>query len=527
MAQGAVAKDPLVGLKLGDYVVEAPVGFGGMGIVYRAVHPLIGRKVAVKVLRPEWASDPEQTQRFLAEAQALSAIKHRGIIDIISFGHVPDGRQYMVMEFLDGESLEALMEREAPMSPAAALPLVDEVLDALSAAHRVGVVHRDLKPSNVFLLRQSNNTRVVKLVDFGLARRASLADLNRVGAKASLMAGTPEYLAPEQARGQAATPRTDLYGLGVVVFEMLAGRLPFLAGSVTEYLAAHTSQQPPRLSTLTRSVPEELDELVARLLEKAPQARPASADAVRQSVQRILKQLREQETHVAVTPSSVGPTEQTLAGVPARDHDTDRVPGAGTEPVERTVEATKSTQRAEPRGRSRVVWLGAAAVAVAALAGVGALAKLRGSHDPQAPRAESPAPVEPAPPAASGVAGTTVPAADEPVATDVPPASDDDELSPLKNVNGKPQPVKPPVTRAGPKPPAVCSSRDWASLLKVDLDHVTQAVVKVNPDPTAREPMKLVNKALRDLEDKRALDPEACATYARRIAAWKRDLHLK
>src|SRR5205823_3450340 len=129
---------------------------------------------------------------------------------------LPDGRQYMVMEFLDGETLEAVMQREGALTPARALAIVEELLDALSAAHKVGVVHRDLKPANVYIALQSNGSRYVKLVDFGLARRASVADLNRGSGKASVMAGTPEYFSPEQARGLAATPRTDLYCLGVM-----------------------------------------------------------------------------------------------------------------------------------------------------------------------------------------------------------------------------------------------------------------------------------------------------------------------
>src|SRR4051812_38374648 len=134
--------DPLIGQRLGDFVVEEPIAAGGMGVVYRARHPLIGRLAAIKVLKPEFAADAEQTGRFLKEAQALSAIKHRGIIEIIGFGNTPDGRQYMTTEFLDGESLEAVIAREAPMRVLRVLGLVDEILQALSAAHKSQIVHR-------------------------------------------------------------------------------------------------------------------------------------------------------------------------------------------------------------------------------------------------------------------------------------------------------------------------------------------------------------------------------------------------
>src|SRR5262245_57190175 len=204
--------DPLIGQRLGDFIVEQPLASDGSAVVYRARHPLIGRLAAIKVLKPEFAADTQQTDRFLKEAQALSAIKHRGIIEIIGFGNTPDGRQYMTTEFLDGESLEAVIAREAPMPAVRVLGLVDEVLQALSAAHKSGVVHRDLKPSNVFLARQSTGERIVKLLDFGLAKQSPVTLAQVVEgplAKASLVAGTPEYIAPEQARGLAPTPRTD------------------------------------------------------------------------------------------------------------------------------------------------------------------------------------------------------------------------------------------------------------------------------------------------------------------------------
>lgn len=264
--------DPLLGVTLGDYRIEEEVGRGGMGVVYRAVHPLIGRKVAVKVLRPEFADDPEQVSRFLKEAQALSAVKHRGVIDIISFGNLPSGSQYMVMEYLEGEALDALLLRESPLSVTRAMALVEEVLDALSAAHRCGVVHRDIKPANVFMLTQSNGTRVVKLVDFGLARRTAVELMDRKGERSSLMAGTPEYISPEQAMGLAATPRSDLYAVGVMLFEMLSGVLPFADAGVVELLDAHVNRPAPLVSSRVTSIPESVDALVASMPRRAPRA---------------------------------------------------------------------------------------------------------------------------------------------------------------------------------------------------------------------------------------------------------------
>ena len=298
------ARDPILGMKLGDYVVESLAASGGMGLVYRAKHPILGKQVAVKVLREEYARDDEQISRFLKEAQAISAIHHRGIIDVHNFGHLPDGRQYMVMEFLEGETLEAVLLRDAPLPAVRALPIFDEVLDALSAAHKVGVVHRDLKPSNVFITKESNGTRYAKLVDFGLAKQTPVTEaLAGREAKASLVAGTPEYISPEQAQGLMATPQTDLYCFGVMAFEVLTGKLPFAsATTVDALLKAHVNDTAPRMSTLRVDIPEAMDELIAQCLEKDPEARPQSADVVRQVIGRVMKQLKEESTRQAMVP---------------------------------------------------------------------------------------------------------------------------------------------------------------------------------------------------------------------------------
>ncbi len=206
----------------------------------------------------------------------------------------------MATEFLDGESLEKVISREAPMTPMRVLGLIDEVLNALSAAHKSQVVHRDLKPSNVFLATQSTGERIVKVLDFGLAKQSpvTLADVQdgALVAKASLVAGTPEYIAPEQARGFAATPRTDLYCVGVMMFEMLSGSLPFRADTIIEMLKKHVYELPPRLSSRVSNLAPALDELVMQLLEKDPDKRPPSAEIVRQTVQRIMRQLQQEST---------------------------------------------------------------------------------------------------------------------------------------------------------------------------------------------------------------------------------------
>ncbi|HVG58183.1 MAG TPA: serine/threonine-protein kinase, partial [Hyalangium sp.] len=184
-------RDPLIGMKLGEYELRSRIGVGGMGFVYDGIQPLIGKRVAVKVLRPELAQAPEQVARLLAEARAVNAIRHRGIIDIFGFGQVPDGRQYIVMEFLDGQPLDAYLAEKIKLPPTEALSILDEVLAALGAAHGAGVVHRDLKPSNIFLVREPGGTRYVKLLDFGLAKQGqSGASTRTAQTRTDMVVGT-------------------------------------------------------------------------------------------------------------------------------------------------------------------------------------------------------------------------------------------------------------------------------------------------------------------------------------------------
>ncbi len=294
--------DAVVGLELAGYLIMRALASGGMGVVYEGLHPLIDRRVAVKVLRPEVATVDDWASRFITEAKAISAIKHRNIVEIVNFGVIPDGRQYMMMEFLDGESLESLIQRESPTMVRDVLRIADEVLNGLEAAHSVGVVHRDLKPANVFLLAESTGERIVKLVDFGLARQCGelSADFASISgtrkAATSLLAGTPEYINPEQASGKPVGAQGDLYSLGVIMFEMLVGHRPFEANSTTELLRMHREDTAPRVSSYRTDLPDELDDFIARLLAKSPSSRPQSALAARTQVQRLLRVVHDQPT---------------------------------------------------------------------------------------------------------------------------------------------------------------------------------------------------------------------------------------
>jgi len=321
--------DPLLGRDVGGYVVETPLGEGGMGLVYRARHPILNRHFAVKVLRPEVAADATLSTSFIREAQTLSSLKHPNIIDIVGFGQLDAQQQYMVMEFLEGHTLEAELLRHGRLTPERALALADQVLDGLVAAHSVEVVHRDLKPSNVFLARVSGGAELVKLLDFGLARQQpeQLMSDDARPALASVAAGTPEYVAPEQASGLAANKHSDLYSFGVMLFEMLTGARPFQPSEgeqdpVRALIQMHARTPAPNLSSVVQhTFPEELETLVADLLAKDPKDRPSSAQTVRSRLQQVQRSLAQQLTQqrrnplldVSEAPSPKEPEPETLA----------------------------------------------------------------------------------------------------------------------------------------------------------------------------------------------------------------------
>jgi tRNA A-37 threonylcarbamoyl transferase component Bud32 len=263
------------------YRIDAELGSGGMGVVYRATHTLIGKQTAIKVLRSQHARDEEAVQRFLQEARLASSIEHPHVVDLSDFGQLEDGRLYYVMELLEGRSLAAEIDLQGPLSPHRALRVALQVARGLGAAHAQGIVHRDLKPDNIFLCRGAGGDDHVKLFDFGIAR-AGDSRLTRPGA----VLGTPEYMPPEQTMGMAVDGRADLYALGVILFEMLAGKVPLSAADVMELFQMQLSTQPP---TLAQVVPElasltRTQALLDRLLAKRAEDRPNDAEAVQLAI---------------------------------------------------------------------------------------------------------------------------------------------------------------------------------------------------------------------------------------------------
>lgn len=286
----STGKDSLVGQKLQEYVIKERIGVGGMGVVYKAVHTLINKEVAIKVLRPDVVTDPRDVDRMLDEARIINSIKNRGIINIFGAGTLEDGRHYLIMELLEGESLEQLMQREGTVPAGDAVIILEEVLSALAAAHAAGVVHRDLKPANVFLVKESNRL-YVKLLDFGLARRQQ-QNVTRI-------AGTPDYISPEHARGRPAGPPADLYAFGVMCFHMLTGKLPFMGNTPMEVMEKHVHHDPPVPHEVNPAIPKALSELILKLLAKDPGTRP-DANQVKADLRAATKQLRNAATMMSL-----------------------------------------------------------------------------------------------------------------------------------------------------------------------------------------------------------------------------------
>ncbi len=281
--------DPLVGLTLGDrYRIIGKIGEGGMGIVYEALHVVIEKRVALKVLRDDFSNRPEVVARFRQEAKSASRIGHEHIVDISDFGETPTGQSYFVMEFLEGEDLAGLLSREKTLDSRRAVSLLLQCCRALGAAHAKGIVHRDMKPENVFLVSRGDQDDFVKIVDFGIAK---MSDEDGTGdgrklTKTGMIFGTPEYMSPEQAAGKELDHRVDVYACAVILFEMLCGRVPFVGDTFMGILTQHMFNVPPSLVELNADVdcPAELEDVIQRGLSKDPDERFESMEDMAQAI---------------------------------------------------------------------------------------------------------------------------------------------------------------------------------------------------------------------------------------------------
>jgi serine/threonine protein kinase len=284
----------------GRFRIECEIGRGGMGTVYRATHLGLERAVAVKIIKTEFASDPHVTDRFLREARTMARLRHPHAAMIFDAGNLPDGRHFIVMEFVEGATLSDVLAREGRFTPERAVRIAADICDVLAEAHSLGIIHRDLKPSNIML-----NERGVCVLDFGVAKvlATASADISStyVTTGSGSIVGTPRYMSPEQCMGQRVEARSDLYSLGVLLYEMLSGRPPFVDPLASAVLVKQATSQPRALTSLREDLPRPLAVAVHTLLAKQPEQRPRSAAAARSLLEKSIAR-PERTHHTEVSP---------------------------------------------------------------------------------------------------------------------------------------------------------------------------------------------------------------------------------
>jgi serine/threonine protein kinase len=285
-----VKSDPLCGRTIasGKYRLESVIGQGAVGIVFKALHTSLGRSVAIKVLHPSYRSQPESLAVFEREARAASLLEHPHVARLYDYGEEPDGLVYIVMEYLSGYTLGSVLGARRKVAVPRAVDLMLQACAALAAAHERGIVHRDVKPDNLVLVPEHDDEgqpiEIVKVCDFGIAALAPATAKLPADTRAYI-AGTPEYMSPEQALGEPTTPATDVYGCGVVLYEMLAGRLPFVAEQAYQIAIAHIRETPPPIADA--DVPRRLEDIVLRAMEKKPERRFANARELRLALRKV------------------------------------------------------------------------------------------------------------------------------------------------------------------------------------------------------------------------------------------------
>ncbi len=294
----------------GRYRLEGELGQGGMAVVYRAHDERLNRPVAIKMLRPQFAGDQNFLTRFRREAQAVAILSHPNLAAVWDTGEV-NAIPYIVMELVDGDNLKTRIAAQAPFSAERAVGLMIQICEGVGAAHRAGVVHRDLKPQNILLAR----TGQIKVTDFGIARSlAATTSTTQTGP----VWGTAQYIAPEQAAGQPVAPATDVYSLGVILYEMVTAHLPFEADTPLALAMQHLQAEPPPIRTYNPSVPVGLEHIITKAMAKKAQARYPDADALCSAL-KAYQRLGEQMTGpIPVIPRQAAPPGTTAGPAPVR-----------------------------------------------------------------------------------------------------------------------------------------------------------------------------------------------------------------
>jgi len=294
----------MLGQVMGSYRLVEELGRGGMGVVYIAEHTILGRRAALKVLLPVFSRQKEIVERFFTEAKATTQIKHPGIVGVFDFGYHDDGSAYIVMELLEGESLQDRIDRLGTLPTDQALTVCRQVAGALRAAHEAGIVHRDLKPDNIFLVSdpEVEGGERAKLLDFGVAKltnETAGASKTQTGA----LMGTPTYMSPEQCKGAGKVDhRSDLYSLGCILYQLLCGQPPFVRDGAGEVLGAHMYEEPPPPHTLEPAVDRKIEALILRLLAKDPDERYQNASELIEGLERLRSFARTPPAGITIPP---------------------------------------------------------------------------------------------------------------------------------------------------------------------------------------------------------------------------------
>jgi serine/threonine-protein kinase len=274
--------DRVIGQVINNYEIKSVVAEGGMGKVYLAEHPFMGRRAAIKILRGMYLEDKTMVARFVNEARAANAIHHPNIVEIIDVGYLPDGPPYLMMEFLEGETLGMRLNRLGRLSPAESVRIIDQAASALEAAHAAAIVHRDLKPDNLFVVPDASSPgdERLKVVDFGIAKLET-PGMGESVRTTGVVLGTPNYMSPEQCRGAGVDQRTDIYALGAILYQMLCGKPPFVSEAQIDVMMMHVVRIPTAPRELFPEIPDYLDQIVMRALAKNPDDRFASMSELR------------------------------------------------------------------------------------------------------------------------------------------------------------------------------------------------------------------------------------------------------